>query len=223
MELSKLKLELYDLAAIILPGFFLIGELFALVKGLPVVFVSLQSISGAELTLLILCSFAVGNLVQEVGDRLIKQLKGDRFFRQARDCFWASEHKQDVCDKIIKLGGPPIKSVDVAFDYCLTSLGGSFAKRDVFLAISDLSRSLWVLSLLGLLPLTRGVFDASGWEARLTIAMGGLVLIAAAAWLSWVRMLRFRELSESPVFNSFLAQSAKQESPKTQASEPDLD
>ena len=46
-ELSKLKLELYDLAAIILPGFFLIGELFALVKGIPPVFVSLQSISGA--------------------------------------------------------------------------------------------------------------------------------------------------------------------------------
>lgn len=218
MELSKLKLELYDLAAIVLPGFFLIGELFALVKGLPPVFVSLQSVSGAELTLLILCSFALGNLVQEAGDRLIKQLKGDRFFRQGRDRFWASEHKQDVCDKIIKLGGPSIKSVDVAFDYCLTSLGGAFAKRDVFLAISDLSRSLWVLSLLGFLPLIRGVLDASGWEFRLTIAAEGIVFIAVAAWLSWVRMLRFRELSESPVFNSFLAQSAKLESPKAEPS-----
>ena len=77
MELSKLKLELYDLAAIILPGFFLIGELLAPVKGLPPVFVSLQSVSGAELTLLIHCSFALGNLVQEAGDRLIKQLKWD--------------------------------------------------------------------------------------------------------------------------------------------------
>ena len=221
MELSKLKLELYDLAAIILPGFFLIGELFALVNGLPPVFVSLQSVSGAELTLLILCSFAMGNLVQEAGDRLIKQLKGDRFFRQGRDRFWASEHKQDVCDKIIKLGGPSIKSVDVAFDYCLTSLGGAFAKRDVFLAISDLSRSLWVLSLLGLLPLARSVLDASGWEARFTIAVEGFVLIAAAAWLSWARMLRFRELSESPVFNSFLAQSSRHESPKAEAPIPD--
>ena len=106
MELSELKLELYDLAAIILPGFLLIGELFALVNGFLPVFVSLQSASGAELTLLILCSFAVGNLVQEAGDRLIKQLKGDRFFRQWRDRFWDSERKQEVCDKIIEFGGP---------------------------------------------------------------------------------------------------------------------
>jgi hypothetical protein len=126
-----------------------------------------------------------------------------------------------VCDKIIKLGGPSIKSVDVAFDYCLTSLGGAFAKRDVFLAISDLSRSLWVLSLLGLLPLARSVLDVSGWEARFTIAVEGFVLIAAAAWLSWARMLRFRELSESPVFNSFLAQSSRHESPKAEAPIPD--
>ena len=74
MELSKIKLELYDLAAIILPGLFLIGELLILLKGISWDFLNLQSISGAELTLLFLCSFALGNLVQEGGDRLIKQL-----------------------------------------------------------------------------------------------------------------------------------------------------
>jgi hypothetical protein len=221
MELSKLKLELYDLAAIILPGLFLMAELLALLNGLPLVLAYLQSVSGAGLTLLLLCSFALGNLVQEGGDRLIKQFKGDRFFRQARDRFWASEHRKDVRDKIIKLGGPSIDSVDVAFDYCLTSLGGAFAKRDVFLAISDLSRSLWVLSLLALLPLVRSVLYASGWRAQLTLGVEGLLFIAVAAWLSWVRMLRFRELSESPVFNSFLAPSSKPENPKGEASASD--
>jgi hypothetical protein len=219
MDLSKLKLELYDLAAIVLPGFFLIGELLALLKGFPQVFLYLHSVSGVELTLLFLCSFAVGNLVQEAGDRLVRQLKGDRFFRQGRDRFWASELKKDVCDRILKLGGPPINSVDVAFDYCLTCLDGAFAKRNVFLAISDLNRSLWVLSLFGVLPLIRSLLDDSGWESRLGIAVEGLVFIALAAWLSWVRMVRFRELSESPVFNSFIAQSSSPGRPRSEASE----
>ena len=212
MELSKLKLELYDLAAIVLPGFFLIGELLALLQGFPQVFLYLHSVSGAELTLLFLCSFAAGNLVQEAGDRLVRQIKGGRFLRQGRDRFWASIHKKDICDKILKLGGPPIDSVDVAFDYCLTCLNGTFVKRDVFLAISDLSRSLWVLSLLGVIPLIRSILDPSSWETRLIITVAGLVFIVLVAWLSWVRMVRFRELSESPVFNSFLAQSLKPES-----------
>ena len=35
MEISKLKLELYDLAAIILPGFFLIAEFIVVFLGWP--------------------------------------------------------------------------------------------------------------------------------------------------------------------------------------------
>ena len=70
MEVSKLKLELYDLAAIILPRVFLMAELVALLKGFPQMFLYLRSVGGAELTLLLLCSFALGNLVQEAGDSL---------------------------------------------------------------------------------------------------------------------------------------------------------
>jgi hypothetical protein len=221
MEVSKLKLELYDLAAIILPGFFLMGELVALIKGFPQLLAYVRAVSGAELTVLFLCSFAVGNLVQEAGDRLIKRLKGGRFFRLGRDRFWASEHNKDVCDKIIKLGGPTVASVDAAFDFCLTCLGSSFAKRDVFLAISDLCRSLWVLSIVGVLPLIRSVIYAYGLEARLLSGTEGAVLVVAAAWLSWGRMVRFRELSETPVFHSFLARASNPENSKGGAPGPE--
>ncbi len=211
MEISKLKLELYDLAAIILPGFFLIAEFVTLFIGFPRMLANARQIHGAELTLVLLCSFALGNLVQEAGDRLIKRLTNKRFFRQARDRFWASDLKRDVCDKIVRLGGPKNPSADAAFDFCLTSLNGSFAKRDVFLAISDLSRSLWVLSILGIVPLARSVVYAYGWRARSLVASAGMLLIAFAGWLSWSRMVRFREFSESPVFHSFLAQSLKRD------------
>ena len=46
-----------------------------------------------------------------------------------------------------------VSSVDVAFDYCLSRISGFFMKRDVFLAISDFARSLWLLSAIGIFPL----------------------------------------------------------------------
>ena len=211
MEISKLKLELYDLAAIILPGFFLMAEFTLLFVGWPRTLTYARDIHGAELTLLLLCSFAVGNLVQEAGDRLIKKLVGKRFFKQARDRFWASALKKDVCVKIGQLGGPVDPSVDAAFDFCLTCLDGSFAKRDVFLAISDLSRSLFVLSVLLVLPSIRTVVFAYGTPKRCLIGCEATALIAVCASLSWSRMVRFRELSESPVFHAFLAQTRKSE------------
>jgi hypothetical protein len=216
MEISKLKLELYDLAAIILPGFFLITEFTTLFVGWPRTIAYARDIHGAELTLLLLCSFALGNLVQEAGDRLIKRAVGKRFFKQARDRFWASDLKKDVCDKIGRLGGPAAPSVDAAFDFCLTCLDGSFPKRDVFLAISDLSRSLFVLSVLLILPTIRSVVFTYGTGRRYTVAFEAVAVIAVCASLSWSRMVRFRELSESPVFHSFLAQAQKNSDPKSQ-------
>jgi hypothetical protein len=205
MEISKLKLELYDLAAIILPGFFLMAEFTVLFVGLPRTLAYAREIHGAELTLLLLFSFALGNLVQEAGDRLIKRAVGARFFKQARDRFWASTLKKDVCEKITRLGGPSDPTVDAAFDFCLTSLRGSFPKRDIFLAISDLSRSLFVLSGLLILPSIRSIVFAYGMTQRCKVALETATLISVFAYLSWSRMVRFRELSESPVFHSFLA------------------
>jgi hypothetical protein len=221
MEISKLKLELYDLAAIILPGFFLMAEFTVLFVGWPRTLTYARDIHGAELTLLLLCSFAIGNLVQEAGDRLIKKLVGKRFFKQARDRFWASALKKDVCDKMGQLGGPVDPSVDAAFDFCLTCLDGSFAKRDVFLAISDLSRSLFVLSVLLVLPSIRTVVFAYGTARRCLIGCEAAALIAVCASLSWSRMVRFRELSESPVFHSFLAQTRNSEEPRAKEGDDD--
>lgn len=208
MEISKLKLELYDLAAIILPGIFLMAEIVALISGFPRLVLYARAISGVELTLIMLSAFALGNLVQEAGDRVVKRFTNRRVFRQARDRFWESELRKDVCSKIVQLGGPAGISVDAAFDFCLTCLGGTFAKRDIFLAISDLSRSLWLLSLLGILPLVRNVISAQGWKTRAMWGAEGAAVILVTAGLSWSRMVRFRELSESPVFHSFLAQTA---------------
>jgi hypothetical protein len=216
MEVSKLKLELYDLAAIILPGFFLMAEFTVLFVGFPRTLAYAREIHGAELTLLLLCSFALGNLVPEAGDRVIKWIVGERFFKQARDRFWTSGLKKDVCDKITHLGGPANPSVDSAFDFCLTCINGSFAKRDVFLAISDLSRSLFVLSILLVLPSVRSVVFAYGTRHRCTVAVEAAALITICAYLSWSRMLRFRDLSEFPVFHSFLAQSAEAEEAKVE-------
>jgi hypothetical protein len=221
MEISKLKLELYDLAAIILPGFFLMAEFTVLFVGWPRTLTYARDIRGAELTLLLLSSFAIGNLVQEAGDRLIKKLVGKRFFKQARDRFWTSVLKKDVCEKMTQLGGPVDPSVDAAFDFCLTCLDGSFAKRDVFLAISDLSRSLFVLSILLILPSIRTVVFAYGTGRRCLIGCEAAPLIVMCAFLSWSRMVRFRELSESPVFHSFLAQTRKSEEPKAKEGDDD--
>jgi hypothetical protein len=215
MEISKLKLELYDLAAIILPGFFVMAEFTVLLVGWSRTLAYVGDIHGAELTLLLLCSFALGNLVQEAGDRLIKGLVGKRFFKQARDRFWDSALKNDVCDKIRRLGGPVHPSVDAAFDFCLTCLNGGFAKRDIFLAISDLSRSLFVLSALLVLPSARAVVFTYGATRKCLIGLEAAALIVVCASLSWSRMVRFRELSESPVFHSFLAQTRKNEEPVT--------
>ena len=49
MEFSKLKLELYDLAAIFLPGLFLIAELWTLFARTPFRFAVLKEMSGVEL------------------------------------------------------------------------------------------------------------------------------------------------------------------------------
>ena len=98
-----------------------------------------------------------------------------------------------------------LNDVDLAFDYCLTRIAGLFPKRDVFLAISDFSRSLFVLALFGLLPLGRIVLYAYGTSTRYRIGVEGIFLLGLVAWLSWIRMERFRSLSESPVFSTFLA------------------
>jgi hypothetical protein len=205
MEISKLKLELYDLAAIILPGIVFMCELGLLIFGSDSVVNVCTNLKGTQLAILLIFGFGFGNLIQEAGHRLITGIRGERFLKSARDKFWVTPDSELVKTKIVSERKSAIQNVDIAFDYCLGRLSGNFVKRDAFLAVSDFARSIWVLSFMAVFPLGRTVLYAYGWEARCRVGLEGLVLLAICGWLSWVRMIRFRALSETPVFGAYLA------------------
>ena len=76
MEFSKLKLELYDLAAIVLPGIFFIAEIWATLLGIGSLASAAKELTGAQLTILLLCGFGAGNVIQEGGNRLVTLFLG---------------------------------------------------------------------------------------------------------------------------------------------------
>ncbi len=218
MELTKLKIELYDIAAIVVPGIFCLAEVWAALFGAQSLLRFVHDLKGTELTLIVLCSFALGNLVQEAGNRFLTAWKGKRFFKQARDEFWQSHDGELVRAKVKADSACKLGSVDAAFEYCLTRIAGKFLKRDVFLAISDFSRSLWLLALSAAIPLVRIVSTRPGAIQKWTTGASGGVLIALIAWLSWLRMMRFRAMSETPVFTTFLACGTLSEGPQENSS-----
>lgn len=206
MDPSKLKLEAYDLLAVVLPGLIVISEGWIFAGGWTAFANSMRQLSGSQLALLTLLAFAAGNLVQELGDIAIKKWKGDRFFKRARDKYWKSDEARHLKSAFKADVGLEVPSVDAAFDYCLTKLKDRFGKRDVFIAISDLCRSLSLLAVLALVPASKMAWDSftSTFQSLLDIA----IIIASSvflAWLSWRRMVRLRELSEITVFRSYLA------------------
>lgn len=206
MDISKWKLEIYDLLAIILPGLVAIGEGWVLVRGWGAFAAAITHLTGSALTVLVLAAFGAGTLVQELSDFLVKSCKGDRFFRRGRDKFWSSKEADPVKEVIYAQLGTTIGAVDTAFDYCLTKLKGQFPKRDSFIAMSDLCRSLAILSLSGLVPAAACAYRAYGIGQNFLMACIAAVLAAVLLyWLSWRRMVRFRELSESTVFGAYLA------------------
>lgn len=206
MDFSKLKLEVYDLLGLILPGFLAVCEGWILFRGSGAFLIGIRQMTGTEFTLLLLVSFGVGNAVQELGDFAIKRIKGKRHLQSARDRFWASSDADLVKNAINADLGHPITSVDTAFDYCLTKVGGRFGKRDLFVATSDLCRSLVVLSLLGLLPAFRIAFyDLHSLPHPWLTAAAFVVALLSVFLLMWRRMVRFRDLSEATVFRVYLA------------------
>lgn len=167
---------------------------------------SLNQLSGTGFTVLLISAFGAGNLVQELADVSIKAWKGERYFKQARDKFWKSDEAVPVKTTINTALGQEVASVDTAFDYCLTKLQDHFGKRDVFLATSDLCRSLVVLSVLGIVPTARVAWQEFSATCHFFVIFGTFVLLLILlAWLSWKRMLRFRDLSETTVFRAYLA------------------
>ncbi len=65
MDLSKLKIEIYDLLGLIVPGLVLIFEMWATYEGWNGLAKSVASVSGTTLTILLLVSFCVGHLIRE--------------------------------------------------------------------------------------------------------------------------------------------------------------
>jgi hypothetical protein len=207
LDLSKLKLEVYDLLGIILPGLLAVFEGWILLKGWTPFVISLRQLSGTEFTVLVLFAFGAGNLVQELGDVTIKKWKGCRYFKKARDDFWSKDKGETLFVKrAIVSEGQELPDVDTAFDYCLTRLQDRFSKRDGFVATSDLCRSLVVLAILAFIPSARLAWQHFAPTCRYFALVGtfGLFLIFLA-WLSWKRMVRFRQLADVTVFHSYLA------------------
>jgi hypothetical protein len=72
MDFSKLKLEVYDLLGVILPGLLGIFGVWVLLKGWMPFVASLHQLNGTELTVLLIVAFGAGNLLQELGDSAVK-------------------------------------------------------------------------------------------------------------------------------------------------------
>ena len=206
MDFSKLKLEVYDFLGVILPGIIAICEGWILLSGWTQFVASINHLSGTGFTVLAIFAFGIGQLVQEFGDVFIKLCKGKRFFKHGRDSFWATEEAIPVKEAIKGQLRKEITAVDTAFDYCLTKLKGNFAKGDVFVATSDICRSLAVLSILAIVPAVRVAWSYAGLNCRFLVPVGtDVAFFFFLAVLAWRRMVRFRELSEATVFRSYLA------------------
>jgi len=65
LDFSKLKLDVYDFLAVILPGLIVTAEGWILLRGWNDFIASMGSISGTGLTLLLVFAFGVGHIVQE--------------------------------------------------------------------------------------------------------------------------------------------------------------
>src|SRR5262249_38304714 len=82
--LSKLKLDMYDFLGIILPGLIATAEGWILIRGWAAFIGSMNRVNGTGLTLLLIFSFGLGHIVQELGDFVVVSLKGKRYFHKAR-------------------------------------------------------------------------------------------------------------------------------------------
>ena len=207
MEFEKIKLGFYDLFGLVLPGLLGISEGWVLIAGWDSFVNFVSHLTAFNFILLTIASIAVGNLVQEVGDTTIKIIfHDDRFFKKDRDTFWGSPDGQVVRKAIKDALNGELEKVDTAFDFCLTKLGDKFAKHEIFLATSDLSRALLVLLITASFPAVRIAWQnrASQYPAVVLLVLF-LLCVAIFARLAWNRMLRFRKLSDETVLGAFLA------------------
>jgi len=206
VNFSKLKSDAYEVLGLIIPGMILLGEGWITLRGWRAFVSTTMMMTAPTLTIFLLLAFGLGHLLQELSDVLVNRLTHPRFSKAPRDTYWVSQEGAMLRATIKKELGEELPTVDAAFDYCLTKAQAGFAKRDVFVATADLSRAFFTLSILALIPGVRLIL--LGWQDwRPRLCAGGLVALGLAliARLSWRRMVRFREYSETPVFRAYLA------------------
>lgn len=205
VNLSNIKLGIYEFLGLVIPGMLLLCEGWIFVRGWPRFTHGVSGLNAVSFTLLLITSFLLGHFVQELADTCLKRICGERFFKKGRDDAWASAEAEPVKSAIWAESGLALGDVDAAFDYCLTRSGDTFSRRDVFLATSDLSRALLVLAILGVAPASRLAFDRThSVHAFILLIACYLGLLGLAARLAWIRMIRFRRMSESGVFRAYL-------------------
>jgi hypothetical protein len=210
MDLSKIKVEVYDFLAVIIPGLFVLYQVWIALRGWGRFAQGVLSTTASGFTISLLVAFALGTLLQESADVLIKILKGKRYFKASRDSLWESKTGDHVSARITKELGHAVQNVDVAFDYCLTKIQGSFYKRDLFVANSDFARGMILVSWVAIAPLVRITNDLhTRWQIHIGLLVSGVVLLFLISCLCWTRMKRFRDLSERPVFHAYLARAGE--------------
>lgn len=205
MNLSNFKLGIYDLLGLVIPGMILVCEGSITLHGWSNFKMALNQMSGTFFTFLLVFSFVLGHLIQEMADVSIKKIKGPRFFAIGRDEFWSSPESEGIKSAIWAESGVTLGSVDSAFDYCLARLGERFSKRDTLLATADLSRSFLVLVVLAAPAAVRMARDTvHSLVAFIPLLLALLALLTFVGFLAWRRMDRFRRMSETGVFRSYL-------------------
>ena len=116
MNLSNFKLGIYDLHGLVIPGMILVCEGGITLRGWVTFRTSLSHLSGTSFTFLLVVSFVLGHLVQELADVSIKRIKGPRFFATGRDEFWAGPEAEAIKSAVCAESGVTLGSVDAIFD-----------------------------------------------------------------------------------------------------------
>lgn len=213
MDLSKLKLDVYDFLGIILPGLVAIAEGWIFLRGWDAFILSMSHIGGTSLTLLLVFAFGIGHLVQELSDVAIQWTKGSRYKYRARDEFWKSDESKTVKESIAKELGCEVASVDAAYDFCLAKVSEHFQKRDIFIATSDLSRSFVAMCFVALIPSAKIIFWQSAARRVRSLEFAAVVaLLGVVGMLSWRRMMRYRYLADVTVFRIYPAVASERNS-----------
>jgi hypothetical protein len=222
MDFSKFKIELYDLFGLLIPGLILQTDWLIAKVGWHGYITTVSGLSGNLIAGSMALSYVLGHLIQEAGDMVVHYTTPERYLKRARDKFWAQDDGRTVRELLKTEIGHEIHSVDVAYDYCLSRAKSSFAKRDTFIATSDLARSFLFLAFTTALATIIAIWKTRvrGWSLFLDCA-GILGLWALVSFISWRRMMRFREFADKPVFSAYLASLKEPSGNLTKTASPD--